>query len=436
MHLIRQPRGLRWMAGATTFVRRLPGMLFHPFRRPWILHGVRTSISSRQLQRFDRSGIAPDGRCLFRPAPSRSLRGIRRRRGLSSEWRGRRRGTRTRDFREARNPDQRQPAGDPRGHPRGRPSGRTAGRSPRPSPHRRRHLSRPGRRRPARASRRHSSTSAWRRAPSSTPPICSNRKKTRTWTSTRRCRDARAGRRRRDRWPRSAGATAASAKSVSPGHPRHRRAPEEGADSSGPGHQGADQHQGLPGHRADLARRAVSSSTCRTPRKVGVSRKIESREQRAKLREMVTGLLPKDSGGMIVRTVAEGVTEEHFRREVESLLGTWKKINRKKTFVRRAPALLQRETSLTRGIIRDLFSAKVDALWVDSTELYHEIEQYLEAGRSRADGPGAPLRRARAALRQVRHRVGDPRPLQAARRAADRRATSSSSRPRRWCRST
>jgi ribonuclease G len=110
--------------------------------------------------------------------------------------------------------------------------------------------------------------------------------------------------------------------------------------------------------------------------KVGVSRKIESRELRAKLREMVTGLLPKDSGGMIVRTVAEGVTEEHFKREVESLLNLWRKINRKKTFVR-APALVQRETSLTRGIIRDLFSAKVDALHVDSRELYNEVEQYL-----------------------------------------------------------
>jgi ribonuclease G len=110
--------------------------------------------------------------------------------------------------------------------------------------------------------------------------------------------------------------------------------------------------------------------------RVGVSRKIESREQRARLRDMVSGLLPKDSGGLIVRTVAEGITEEHFKREIDSLLALWKKINRKKTFVR-APALVQRETSLTRGIIRDLFSAKVDALHVDSKELYNEIEQYL-----------------------------------------------------------
>jgi ribonuclease G len=111
--------------------------------------------------------------------------------------------------------------------------------------------------------------------------------------------------------------------------------------------------------------------------KVGVSRKIESREERAKLREMVSNLLPKDAGGMIVRTVAEGVTEQSVTREIESLLGLWKKINKKKTFIRKAPALLQRETSLTRGIIRDLFSWKVDALQVDSKELHHEIEQYV-----------------------------------------------------------
>ncbi len=111
--------------------------------------------------------------------------------------------------------------------------------------------------------------------------------------------------------------------------------------------------------------------------RVGVSRKIENKEQRQKLREMVGRLLPKDAGGVIVRTVAEGVTEEHFKREIDSLLAQWRRINRKKTFVRRAPALLQRETSLTRGLIRDVFSSKVDALYVDSRELYNEIEQYL-----------------------------------------------------------
>lgn len=110
--------------------------------------------------------------------------------------------------------------------------------------------------------------------------------------------------------------------------------------------------------------------------RVGVSRKIENRDQRAELRQMVQDVLPEDSGGVIVRTVAEGVTKDHFRREIESLLKIWRKIERKKNYVR-APALVQREASLTRGIIRDLLSAKVDTLLVDSKEIYNEIIEYL-----------------------------------------------------------
>ncbi|PYO59927.1 MAG: hypothetical protein DMD70_10260 [Gemmatimonadetes bacterium] len=113
--------------------------------------------------------------------------------------------------------------------------------------------------------------------------------------------------------------------------------------------------------------------------KVGVSRKIENREQRAKLRDMVSKLVPKDpgAGGWIIRTVAEDLTEQSCKREIEHLYGLWKKIKRKAGSVR-APALLQRETSLTRGIIRDLFSDKVDSLLVDSKVLHTEVVQYLK----------------------------------------------------------
>jgi ribonuclease G len=111
--------------------------------------------------------------------------------------------------------------------------------------------------------------------------------------------------------------------------------------------------------------------------KVGVSRKIENREERARLRQMVGAMLPKDSGGVIVRTVAEGIGEDDLKRELKSLLALWKKIKRKATFVR-PPALVQREASLTSGIIRDLFSEKVDRLYVDSKELHEEIHRYLD----------------------------------------------------------
>jgi ribonuclease G len=112
--------------------------------------------------------------------------------------------------------------------------------------------------------------------------------------------------------------------------------------------------------------------------RIGVSRKIGAREERQRLREMVGGLLPKDSGGVIVRTVAEDLTDKKVKVELKSLLDQWKKIKRKAHFVRlKAPAPVYRETSLTSGIIRDVFSDKVDRVIVDSKELLKEIKGYL-----------------------------------------------------------
>lgn len=113
-------------------------------------------------------------------------------------------------------------------------------------------------------------------------------------------------------------------------------------------------------------------------RRVGVSRKIGERAQRQKLRELVETVLPKDAGGVIVRTVSEGITQETFQRELETLIGQWNRINKKQKFVGSPPKLLHRETSLTRGIIRDLFSAKVDRLTVDSKQVHNEIVEYLK----------------------------------------------------------
>jgi ribonuclease G len=112
--------------------------------------------------------------------------------------------------------------------------------------------------------------------------------------------------------------------------------------------------------------------------RVGVSRKIESREERWRLRQMIRKALPKKAGGVIIRTVAEDLTEDHLKRELKSLLALWKKIERKAHFVRlKAPHLVQREASLTSGIIRDLFSSKVDRLLVDSKEIHRDINRYL-----------------------------------------------------------
>src|SRR5213078_4832232 len=111
--------------------------------------------------------------------------------------------------------------------------------------------------------------------------------------------------------------------------------------------------------------------------RVGVSRKIGDRATRQRLRAQVEGVLPKDAGGVIVRTVGEDVTKETLERELNTLIGQWKKIAKKRRFVK-APALVHRETSLTRGLMRDVFSTKVEQVTVDSKQVYNEIVEYLK----------------------------------------------------------
>jgi ribonuclease G len=111
--------------------------------------------------------------------------------------------------------------------------------------------------------------------------------------------------------------------------------------------------------------------------RVGVSRKIGERAERSRLREMVQSVLPEDSGGVIVRTVGEDATQETFSRELQTLMAQWKRIKRK-THFERPPALVHRETNLTRGIIRDLFSTKIESLTVDSRQINNEIVEYLK----------------------------------------------------------
>jgi len=111
--------------------------------------------------------------------------------------------------------------------------------------------------------------------------------------------------------------------------------------------------------------------------RVGVSRKIGDREARKRLRAQVEEVLPKNSGGVIVRTVGEDVTQETLERELTTLIGQWKRIKRKTHFVR-APALIHRETSLTRGLMRDVFSTKVEQVTVDSKQVHNEILEYLK----------------------------------------------------------
>ena len=111
---------------------------------------------------------------------------------------------------------------------------------------------------------------------------------------------------------------------------------------------------------------------------VGVSRKIDDREERSRLKTLAREILPKENaGGVIIRTVGEELTREKFDGEYKRLSATWQKIKRRADSSK-APALIHREAKLISGVVRDLFSDKFDRLIVDAKQAHREIVQYVE----------------------------------------------------------
>jgi ribonuclease G len=97
---------------------------------------------------------------------------------------------------------------------------------------------------------------------------------------------------------------------------------------------------------------------------VGVSRKIDDRGERSRLRKLAKEILPPDSGGIIVRTVGEELNQGTFKGEFKRLREQWLEIDEKARNAS-APALIRREAKLISGLIRDLFSAKFDAITIE-----------------------------------------------------------------------
>ena len=111
---------------------------------------------------------------------------------------------------------------------------------------------------------------------------------------------------------------------------------------------------------------------------VGVSRRIEDRAQRTKLRRMAKKILPRDSGGIIIRTVSEEVTEKKIEHEFKHLRESWNKVLAGSKS-QEAPALVHRGAQLIGGVIRDLFSDKFDAVKIDSKTIYNEVLEYVKS---------------------------------------------------------
>jgi ribonuclease E len=108
----------------------------------------------------------------------------------------------------------------------------------------------------------------------------------------------------------------------------------------------------------------------------GISRKLPDTE-RARLKRILKEVLP-ESAGVIVRTAAEGATEDQLTRDVQRLTAQWEHISRQNESVQ-APALLHSEPDLLVKIVRDVFNEDFTKMLIQGEEAQHTIEGYLEA---------------------------------------------------------
>ena len=108
----------------------------------------------------------------------------------------------------------------------------------------------------------------------------------------------------------------------------------------------------------------------------GVSRKIASAEDRARLRHLVNEAKGQGGGGFIVRTAAGSATAEEVKTDVEFLMRTWQEI-KSRSEQRKAPSLLHRDLNLVERILRDYMTPDFGAIWVDSEEEFAKVVEFM-----------------------------------------------------------
>ncbi|MCR8671168.1 Rne/Rng family ribonuclease [Agrococcus sp. HG114] len=107
----------------------------------------------------------------------------------------------------------------------------------------------------------------------------------------------------------------------------------------------------------------------------GISRKLPDTE-RARLKKILKQVLP-EGVGVIVRTAAEGATEEQLTRDVERLTRQWERIQQQRGGS--APQRLHAEPDLLVKIVRDVFNEDFQRLVIQGSEALETIREYLEA---------------------------------------------------------
>ncbi len=110
--------------------------------------------------------------------------------------------------------------------------------------------------------------------------------------------------------------------------------------------------------------------------RVSISQKIESKEEKTRLKRLVMSIRPKGFG-VIVRTVAEGKLVAELDRDLQNLVDRWN-VMCKKMPNASLPSKVLGEMNRASSILRDIFNDTFSAICVDDETLYYQLKEYLQ----------------------------------------------------------
>ena len=125
---------------------------------------------------------------------------------------------------------------------------------------------------------------------------------------------------------------------------------------------------------------------------VGISQRIEDEDEKQRLKQCIESYLAQPAGlqdtsklteseftkeGVIVRTVAEGVSEQSLQQDVDFLRRLWRQVSQQ-IAVGKAPQIIYQDLPLALRTLRDIAHPQIEKIRIDSKETYQKATEFID----------------------------------------------------------
>ena len=110
--------------------------------------------------------------------------------------------------------------------------------------------------------------------------------------------------------------------------------------------------------------------------KIGLSRRIDDKKERDRIRQILRSAEIPKGIGFIVRTAAEGKSDKEFTRDIRYLIRLWRRIHGSIDH-KKAPSMIHQELNLVERVIRDHMTEETDRIVLDDRDTLRKVKRFL-----------------------------------------------------------